>query len=168
MALENWLKPDILDGDNQYFCEPHNKKVDAEKGLELKACPQILCCSLNRFTLDYNTFMRVKVQERVSFPLILNLNDYMKGYEGIENKLYDKEVDLVQQYDKKQIEDNLKAQEVKEKALQDRKNQSANRENEERPSVIAAKKADRGGVKIEVKQPVEDTVDIEKGKPDVS
>lgn len=37
----------------------------------------------------------MKVLERVTFPMVLNLNDYMKGYEGIENKLYDKEVELV-------------------------------------------------------------------------
>jgi hypothetical protein len=51
--------------------------------------PEILSLSLNRFTLDYETFQRVKVTERVSFPTILNINDYMKGYEGIDNKLYD-------------------------------------------------------------------------------
>ena len=43
---------------------------------------------LNSFTLDYETFERVQVTERLSFPIVLNLNDYMKGYEGIENKLY--------------------------------------------------------------------------------
>ena len=122
MALENFLKPDILDGDNKYACEPCNKKVDAEKGLKLAKVPPIFTLSLNRFTLDYNTFMRVKVLERVSFPLLLNLNDYMKGYEGIENKLYEKEVDLVNQYNKKAIEKNLEAQEIKVKALADRKN----------------------------------------------
>lgn len=51
--------------------------------------------SLNRFALDYETFQRVKVTERVSFPTVLNLNDYMKGYDGIETKLYDKEVERV-------------------------------------------------------------------------
>lgn len=51
-----------------------------------------MCFILNRFTLDYETFQRVKVTERLSFPLVLNLNDYMKGYEGIENKLYEQEV----------------------------------------------------------------------------
>ena len=48
-----------------------------------------------RFALDYETFQRVKVTERVSFPVTLNLNDYMKGYEGIETKLYDKEVEKI-------------------------------------------------------------------------
>jgi hypothetical protein len=39
--------------------------------------------------------MRVKIMDRVSFPLTLNLNNYMKGYEGIQNKLYDNEVQRI-------------------------------------------------------------------------
>jgi ubiquitin carboxyl-terminal hydrolase 47 len=35
MALENYLKPDLLDGDNQYFCSICDKKCDAKKGLKL-------------------------------------------------------------------------------------------------------------------------------------
>lgn len=63
--------------------------MDADKGLKLSKCPKILAFALNRFTLDYNTFCRVKVSDRVTFPMTLNLNDYMQGYEGIKNKLYD-------------------------------------------------------------------------------
>ena len=96
MALENYLKPDELEGDNQYECSLCNKKVDAQKGLKLERLPQIVCISFNRFTLDYETFQRVKVTDRVSFPQNLNMNDYMSGYEGIKDKLYDKEVERVQ------------------------------------------------------------------------
>jgi hypothetical protein len=64
--------------------------------------------SLMRFALDYETFQRVKVTERVSFPVTLNLNDYMKGYEGIETKLYDKEVERMKEYQSGAIEKNLK------------------------------------------------------------
>ena len=63
--------------------------------------------SLNRFALDYETFQRVKVTERVSFPTVLNLNNYMKGYEGIETKLYDKEVERVKKYQQNAIDKNL-------------------------------------------------------------
>jgi hypothetical protein len=31
----------------------------------------------------------------------MNMNDYMKGYEGIENKLYEKEVERMQIFGKK-------------------------------------------------------------------
>ena len=56
MALENYIKPEILEGDNQYFCEQCASKKDAEKGIKLVAGPPILTIALNRFTLDYTTF----------------------------------------------------------------------------------------------------------------
>ena len=95
MALENYLKPDVLEGENQYQCSKCEMKVDALKGFRLVKCPKILSLSLNRFTLDYSTFMRVKIMDRVSFPFTLNMNDYMKGYEGIQNKLYENEVQRI-------------------------------------------------------------------------
>ena len=109
MALENTLKPETLDGSNQYECSQCNKKVDALKGMKFGKCPQIMSLSLNRFTLDFETFQRVKINERVSFPLVLNLNDYMKGYEGIQNKVYDQEVERIKKYAAKTIDKNLEA-----------------------------------------------------------
>ena len=43
----------------------------------------------------------------MSFPTVLNMNEYMQGYDGIENKLYDKEVELVTKHKGKQIEENI-------------------------------------------------------------
>jgi hypothetical protein len=57
------------------------------KGMKLKSLPaNILTIQLNRFTLDWATFKLVKVHDRVTFPFILNGNDYLNGYEGIPNK----------------------------------------------------------------------------------
>ena len=56
MALENYIKPEVLEGDNQYNCELCATKVDAEKGIKLVAGPPVLTIALNRFTLDYSTF----------------------------------------------------------------------------------------------------------------
>ena len=39
MALENYLKPDLLDGDNQWECTNCKEKRDASKGLKLTKCP---------------------------------------------------------------------------------------------------------------------------------
>ena len=98
MALENYIKPEKLEGDNKYNCERCSKKVDAEKGLKLTKCPPVLFIHLARFTLDWDTMQRVKIYDSVSFPFILNMNDYLKGYEGIQNKLYEKEVVRMRQY----------------------------------------------------------------------
>ena len=79
--------------------------------------------SLMRFALDYETFQRVKVTERVSFPVTLNLNDSMKGYEGIETKLYDKEVERMKEYQSGAIEKNLKDENQKKQKLMDMQKQ---------------------------------------------
>lgn len=39
---------------------------------------------LNRYDLDYTTFMRKKVCDRVYFPPVLNLNEFFKPYEDIQ------------------------------------------------------------------------------------
>ena len=107
MALENYIKPERLDGDNKYSCERCAKKVDAGKGLKLTSCPSVLVIHLARFTLDWDTMQRVKIYDRVTFPFILNMNDYIKGYDGIQNKLYEKEVARMRQYCQTQISKNV-------------------------------------------------------------
>lgn len=42
---------------------------------------------LQRFTFDYVTASRQKLNDEVRFPWVLNMNDFMNGYEGIPNKL---------------------------------------------------------------------------------
>ena len=111
MAIENYLKPENLEGDNQYFCDSCNKKVNAVKGLKVKNCPRLLTIALSRFTLDWTTFQRVKINDSVTFPFILNMNDYLQGYEGIQNKLYEKEVERMNQYCKYQINQNIQSEE---------------------------------------------------------
>lgn len=51
--------------------------------------PDILTLALNRFTLDYSTFQRVKLMDRVSFGSNINLNDYLHGYDNIKDKKYE-------------------------------------------------------------------------------
>lgn len=77
-AIRNYIKPEELTGDNQYFCGHCAAKKDAQKGLKFKELPRILMLQLNRFDLDYNTLQRVKLNDLVSFPFILNMNPYMK------------------------------------------------------------------------------------------
>lgn len=43
----------------------------------------MLSIVLNRFTLDYTTFTRVKINDRVTYPNLINLNNYLHGYEAI-------------------------------------------------------------------------------------
>ena len=88
-ALQAKLKPEYLKGSEQYFCEQCNGKVDAEKGSKFVKFPKMLCLNLNRFDFDLTTFSRVKLSEFMSFPKVLNMNDYINGYEGIKNRIPD-------------------------------------------------------------------------------
>ena len=83
MAFMNFIKPEKLEGDNQYFCEKCNKKVNAEKYSQFTLFPKILFLQLGRFYYDFETDRRQKLNDRVPFPLILNCNKYMKEYKDI-------------------------------------------------------------------------------------
>lgn len=120
MALENYIKPEVLEGDNQYNCEICATKVDAEKGIKLVAGPPILTIALNRFTLDYNTFQRVKIMDRVSFGQVINFNDYLHGYDNIKNKKYEAEVERMNKYSSDKVEKNRAAETTKQEKLAER------------------------------------------------
>lgn len=76
-ALENYLRAEVLSGDNQYFCSNCEAKRDAIKGFRISRLPYILSLQLKRFDLDYETFDRVKLNDVVKFPFILNLNPFI-------------------------------------------------------------------------------------------
>ncbi|XP_031619612.1 ubiquitin carboxyl-terminal hydrolase 47 isoform X2 [Contarinia nasturtii] len=77
-ALRAFVEPETLDGNNQYHCEKCNKKCDAHKGLKFSKFPYILTLHLKRFDFDYQTFLRIKLNDKVTFPQTLNLNSFIK------------------------------------------------------------------------------------------
>ena len=86
-ALYRYMLPDLLEGDNAYRCPGCNNLVTASKGIRLKRLPKILTLQLQRFTLDMNTFYRKKLNDRVSFPVYLNMNHFLD-----EEKLQDEKM----------------------------------------------------------------------------
>ena len=76
-ALLNFIKPETLDEGNQYFCNNCQSKQDAVKGLKFKKLPYILVMQLKRFDLDYETMQRIKLNDKVTFPTILNANSFV-------------------------------------------------------------------------------------------
>mmetsp|Transcript_26095 Transcript_26095/g.25717 ORF Transcript_26095/g.25717 Transcript_26095/m.25717 type:complete len:835 (-) Transcript_26095:354-2858(-) len=77
-ALANYIRPEELTGSNQYYCEHCGGKQDAIKGLKFKSLPYILVLQLKRFDLDYETFQRIKLNDKVTFPQILNMNPFVR------------------------------------------------------------------------------------------
>jgi hypothetical protein len=78
-CIETFLKPELLDGENQYFCEKFDKKVDAIKGLKFGRLPHLMSVQLKRFVYDFSGayVVQKKLNDQVKFPMILNMNKYM-------------------------------------------------------------------------------------------
>ena len=53
-----------------------NKKCDALKGQKLRTLPNILSLSLSRFTYDFETMERKRLNDRLEFGLELDLRPY--------------------------------------------------------------------------------------------
>lgn len=51
--------------------------MDAIKGFRLERLPYVLTLQLKRFDLDYTTFSRIKLNDQVRYPRILNMNPYL-------------------------------------------------------------------------------------------
>ena len=80
-AIELYLKPEVLDGDNQYYAESVSRRVDAIKGLKIKKIPYILTFQLKRFVFDFTSedLVQKKLNDSVSFPMYLNMNKFVSG-----------------------------------------------------------------------------------------
>lgn len=49
-----FVKPDILEGENKYFCEKYNTKIDASRRNYLQNVNDNLVINLKRFEFDFN------------------------------------------------------------------------------------------------------------------
>ncbi|XP_062510658.1 ubiquitin carboxyl-terminal hydrolase 47-like isoform X2 [Corticium candelabrum] len=76
-SMDSFVRSQTLDGDNQYYCDNCQRKCRAEKGLKFTSFPYLLTLLLKRFDFDYWTMKRVKVTDRMTFPVQLNLNKYI-------------------------------------------------------------------------------------------
>jgi len=81
-ALDNFIEPEILSGDNQYFCDVCQKKVDCKKGLKFKSLPMLLFIQLKRFVFDWVAMKRNKLYNRVEYPQKVDLSKYVNQEEG--------------------------------------------------------------------------------------
>nr|XP_034183817.1 ubiquitin carboxyl-terminal hydrolase 47 [Osmia lignaria]XP_034183826.1 ubiquitin carboxyl-terminal hydrolase 47 [Osmia lignaria]XP_034183833.1 ubiquitin carboxyl-terminal hydrolase 47 [Osmia lignaria]XP_034183840.1 ubiquitin carboxyl-terminal hydrolase 47 [Osmia lignaria]XP_034183850.1 ubiquitin carboxyl-terminal hydrolase 47 [Osmia lignaria]XP_034183856.1 ubiquitin carboxyl-terminal hydrolase 47 [Osmia lignaria]XP_034183865.1 ubiquitin carboxyl-terminal hydrolase 47 [Osmia lignaria] len=94
-ALRAFVQYETLEGNNQYFCEKCNKKCDAHKGLKFTKFPYLLTLHLKRFDFDFKTFHRIKLNDKVTFPDILNLNPFISSIPNQESPSSDENIGLV-------------------------------------------------------------------------
>jgi len=85
-AIAQYIKPEILDGDNKYACDACGKRCDADKGLKLVRLPYILMFQIKRFDFDFETMRRMKINDKMQFPEVLDLTDSVALEEGDEKK----------------------------------------------------------------------------------
>ena len=83
-ALDFYIKPDILEGDNKYYCEKYDKKIKVHKRAFVNKASNTLIINLKRFEFDFNTLQKYKVNDYCEFPMELNIKPWTK--EGIEEK----------------------------------------------------------------------------------
>ena len=79
-SLKTSFQPDKLDGENQYFCEELDKKIDAEKGSLVDRLPPVLMLHLKRFDFDYQTMRRVKVNDSCEIPEIIDMDNVLNDF----------------------------------------------------------------------------------------
>jgi ubiquitin carboxyl-terminal hydrolase 48 len=51
-CLKDYLAKEVLNGNNQYYCENCDAKLDATRCVKLKKLPPVLNLSLNRYIFD--------------------------------------------------------------------------------------------------------------------
>uniref|UniRef100_A0A8C3X1M8 ubiquitinyl hydrolase 1 n=1 Tax=Catagonus wagneri TaxID=51154 RepID=A0A8C3X1M8_9CETA len=77
-ALELFVKPDVLSGENAYMCAKCKKKVPASKRFTVHRTSNVLTLSLKRFA----NFSGGKITKDVGYPEFLNIRPYMSQSSG--------------------------------------------------------------------------------------
>ena len=88
-SLNNYCKTEIMDGDNKINCEICNIKRTCLKRQIFKSLPNILVIALKRFEFDYDTMLKIKLNDYFEFPFELDMKDYLIEENTENNTLYE-------------------------------------------------------------------------------
>ena len=75
---------------DDYKCEKCGQKVSLKKWSKIISLPNYINFGLNRFTYDYNTFERVKLNNKFEFPLEINMKEFC-DFSNTENNVDNKD-----------------------------------------------------------------------------
>ena len=84
-AMKTYITPEILSGDNKYRCSVCGDKQDAKKGIKLVMLPYFLSIFMKRWTFDFRTFRRIKIQKGISFPMKFDGSIYINSDGYLQN-----------------------------------------------------------------------------------
>ncbi len=90
-SLSQFVKDELLDGQNSYYCEKCNEKRSAIKRTCIKKLPKYLCIQLKRFDYDWESNRSLKFDDYFQFPRRLDVAPYT--YESINKTRDDDQTD---------------------------------------------------------------------------
>ena len=88
-SLKNYCKTEIMDGDNKINCEECNTKRTCHKRLVFKSLPNILFIVLKRFEFDYDTMLKIKLNDYFEFPFELDMKNFLIEENSEKNTFYE-------------------------------------------------------------------------------
>ncbi|CAH8678527.1 unnamed protein product [Schistosoma rodhaini] len=78
-ALNQFVRGEVLEGDNAYYCERCGVKRRAVKRLSIHSLPPVLCLHLKRFDFDWDRQIPIKFSHYFKFPRQLDMSPYLTG-----------------------------------------------------------------------------------------
>jgi uncharacterized UBP type Zn finger protein len=75
-SLELYVAGETLSGDNKYQCGQCENKVEALRRCAIQNLPHVLIIHLKRFEFNMDTMSKYKVNDRCSFPMILDMEPF--------------------------------------------------------------------------------------------
>lgn len=81
-SLNEFLREEKLEGNDQYLCGPCGSKQNATRSIRLKHLPPVLNIQLLRFVFDRKTGHKKKVSSVVHFPQVLDMANYVHTSAG--------------------------------------------------------------------------------------
>lgn len=75
-ALDLYIKDDMLDGDNKYFCDVFNQKITARMRCMINTLENTVIIHLKRFEFDFSTMLRSKINDYCEFPININFRNW--------------------------------------------------------------------------------------------
>jgi len=79
-SLESFVQGEMLEGDNAYYCDKCEKKVNTLRRQCIKQLPNVLVLVLKRFEFDFDTMVKMKVNDYCEFPFELDMENYTQEY----------------------------------------------------------------------------------------
>ena len=81
-TLHHLFEPIIFEKDNQYKAGDYGLQ-DAIKSSSITSCPKVLVIHLKRFAFDMDTGNMRKINNKLDFPFLLNMTNYMENASNI-------------------------------------------------------------------------------------